>query len=133
MSKQLFTDERWAQEQPRRGGTLVYALGSDPALQLAITTNLNSQQAATHMFSQVLRVTKDGKFTGDLAKLGRHMAEDGLTYTFKIRQNAKWHDGHQLAAEDVRYALADINMKYNPIASTGFGAVDKDGPRMTQL
>ena len=62
------------------------------------------------------------------------MAEDGLTYTFKIRQNAKWHDGRPLTAEDVRYALADINMKYNPIASTGFGAVDKiEAPDDTTL
>jgi peptide/nickel transport system substrate-binding protein len=130
----LGTSGAFAQEQPRRGGTLVYALGSDPAhFNLAITTDLNSQQGATHMFSQVLRVTKDGKFTGDLAE-SWHMAEDGLTYTFKIRQNAKWHDGRRLTAEDVRYALADINMKYNPIASTGFAAVDKiEAPDDTTL
>lgn len=130
----LYPTSARAQEQPRRGGTLVYALGSDPAhFNLAITTDLNSQQAATHMFSQVLRVTKDGKFTGDLAE-SWHMAEDGLIYTFKIRQNAKWHDGRRLTAEDVRYALADINMKYNPIASTGFGAVDKiEAPDDTTL
>ena len=78
-----------AQEQPRRGGTLVYALGSDPAhLNFAITTDLNAQQAATHMFSQLFRVTKDGKFTGDLAE-SWDMAADGMTYTFKIRQNVE--------------------------------------------
>ena len=46
----------------------------------------------------------------------------------------KWHDGTPLTAEDVRWALTEINMKYNPIASTGFAAVDKiEAPDATTL
>ena len=71
--------------------------------------------------------------TGDLAESWT-MSPDGLTYTFKIRQNVKWHDGRPLTAEDVRWALTEINMKYNPIASTGFAAVDKiEAPDDTTL
>lgn len=121
----ILTAPASAQEQPRKGGTLVYALGGDPAhLNVAITTDLNAQQVATHIFSQVLRVDKDAKVTGDLAESWT-MAPDGLTYTFKIRDNVKWHDGKKLTAEDVRWALSEINMKLNPVASTGFAAVDK--------
>ena len=75
-----------AQEQPRKGGTLVYALGGDPPhLNIAITTDLNAQQVATQMFSQLLRVDKDANVTGDLAESWT-MSPDGLTYTFKIRE-----------------------------------------------
>ena len=57
-----------AQEPPRKGGTLVYALGGDPAhLNIAITSDLNAQQVATQIFSQLLRVDKDTNVTGDLA------------------------------------------------------------------
>jgi peptide/nickel transport system substrate-binding protein len=114
-----------AQEMPKTGGTLIYALGGDPAhLNIAITTDLNAQQTATQLFSQLVRTDTKGNVSGDLAE-SWDMSPDGLTYTFKIRKNVKWHDGKPLTAEDVRYALAEINMKYNPVASTGFAAVDK--------
>ncbi|GAB4451985.1 MAG: ABC transporter substrate-binding protein [Armatimonadaceae bacterium] len=33
------------------------------------------------------------------------VSEDGKTYTFKIRQGAKFHNGRQITAEDVKYSL----------------------------
>ena len=33
---------------------------------------------------------------------------DGLTYTFKMRKGAKFHDGTEITAEDVRYSLERI-------------------------
>jgi peptide/nickel transport system substrate-binding protein len=114
-----------AQEAPKRGGTLVYALTNEPPhLNIAITTDLNAQQAATNLFSQLIRVEVDGRVTGDLAE-SWEMAPNGLTYTFRIRKNVRWHDGRPLTAEDIRWALTEITMKYNPIASTGFAAVEK--------
>jgi peptide/nickel transport system substrate-binding protein len=114
-----------AQETPKRGGTLVYALTNEPPhLNIAITSDLNAQQSATNLFSQLVRVEVDGKVNGDLAE-SWDMAPNGLTYTFRIRRNVRWHDGRPLTAEDVRWALTEITMKYNPVASTGFAAVDK--------
>ena len=114
-----------AQETPKKGGTLIYALTNEPPhLNIAITTDLNAQQSATNIFSQLIRVEKDGTLTGDLAE-SWDAAPDGMSYTFRIRRNIRWHDGKPLKAEDIRWALTEINMKYNPIASTGFAAVDK--------
>jgi peptide/nickel transport system substrate-binding protein len=114
-----------AQETPKKGGTLIYALTNEPPhLNIAITTDLNAQQSATNIFSQLIRVEKDGTLTGDLAE-SWDAAPDGMSYTFRIRRNIQWHDGKPLKAEDIRWALTEINMKYNPIASTGFAAVDK--------
>ena len=114
-----------AQETPKKGGTLIYALTNEPPhLNIAITTDLNAQQSATNIFSQLIRVEKDGTLTGDLAE-SWDAAPDGMSYTFRIRPNIQWHDGKPLKAEDIRWALTEINMKYNPIASTGFAAVDR--------
>jgi peptide/nickel transport system substrate-binding protein len=114
-----------AQETPKKGGTLIYALTNEPPhLNIAITTDLNAQQSATNIFSQLIRVEKDGTLTGDLAE-SWDAAPDGMSYTFRIRRNIQWHDGKPLKAEDIRWALTEINMKYNPIASTGFAAVDR--------
>ena len=78
-----------AQETPKRGGTVVYALPSDPPhLNAALTNDLNAQQTATQVFSQLIRVDKDGKPSGDLAESWT-MAPDGKTYTFKIRKGVK--------------------------------------------
>src|SRR5204862_4656120 len=33
---------------------------------------------------------------------------DGLTYTFKLRRGAKFHDGAEVTAEDVRYSIERI-------------------------
>jgi peptide/nickel transport system substrate-binding protein len=36
------------------------------------------------------------------------VSPDGLTYTFKLRRGAKFHDGTEVAAEDVRYSIERI-------------------------
>jgi peptide/nickel transport system substrate-binding protein len=36
------------------------------------------------------------------------ISSDGKTYTFKIRQGVKFHDGNPLTAEDVRYSLSRL-------------------------
>jgi peptide/nickel transport system substrate-binding protein len=36
------------------------------------------------------------------------VSPDGLTYTFKLRQGAKFHDGSEITAEDVRYSIDRI-------------------------
>src|SRR5882724_6408585 len=36
------------------------------------------------------------------------VSPDGLTYTFKLRHGAKFHDGAEITAEDVRYSAERI-------------------------
>src|SRR3989442_6608464 len=36
------------------------------------------------------------------------VSADGLTYTFKLRRGAKFHDGAEITAEDVRYSMERI-------------------------
>lgn len=44
---------------------------------------------------------------GDLAK-SWEVSEDGLTYTFHLRQGVKWHDGAPFTAADVVWTIEDI-------------------------
>lgn len=43
----------------------------------------------------------------DLAK-SWELAKDGMTYTFRLDENAKWHDGKPVTAEDVVFSLDSL-------------------------
>jgi len=62
-----------AQETPKRGGTVVYALTADPVhLNAALTNDLNAQQTSTQIFSQLLTVDKSGQTLAARAGLRLH-------------------------------------------------------------
>jgi microcin C transport system substrate-binding protein len=44
-----------------------------------------------------------------------HISDDGLTYTFVMRPEAKFHDGAPLGAEDVAWSLNTLKDKGHPI------------------
>ena len=48
---------------------------------------------------------KDGNFFADLAADLPKISDDGLVYTIPIRQGVKFHNGRELAAEDVKFTL----------------------------
>ena len=95
-------------QEPKRGGTLVYALTADPPhLNAALTNDLNAQQTATQVFSQLIRVNKNAEVTGDLAE-SWSMAPDGLSYTFKLRQGVTFSNGKAFTADDVVFSINTI-------------------------
>jgi len=56
-----------------------------------------------HIFSGLVSLDTNLQVQPDLAA-GWEVSEDGLTYTFYLRQNAAFHDGRPLTAEDVIYS-----------------------------
>ncbi len=54
--------------------------------------------------STLIRYTADMTFEGDLA-LSHTLSEDGLLYTFQLRQDAFFTDGEQVTADDVVFTL----------------------------
>jgi peptide/nickel transport system substrate-binding protein len=47
------------------------------------------------------------------------ISDDGKTYTFKIRQGVKYHDGSEVDAESVKFALDRVTDKNHPYYNTG--------------
>jgi peptide/nickel transport system substrate-binding protein len=56
------------------------------------------------LHASLLDTDADGQLIGGVAE-DWSMSEDGLTWTFKIREGIKFHDGTDLTAEDVAYTL----------------------------
>ena len=49
----------------------------------------------------------------DLAE-SYEISPDGLTYTFKLRPGVKFHNGRELAAEDIKYSIERVRRPRDP-------------------
>ncbi|MDO5641145.1 MAG: ABC transporter substrate-binding protein [Paracoccus sp. (in: a-proteobacteria)] len=92
-----------AQETPRSGGTLRYAVSDDPANFDCHSANhfASLMRLAPH-YSTLLRFAPHDypNIDGDLAE-SWEADPDALTYTFRLRDGVRFHDGTTLDAEDV--------------------------------
>jgi len=93
-----------AQEKPHHGGTLIYAVGAEPA---SLDGHREDSFATIHptapFYSLLVRVNQDrpSEVEADLAESWT-IARDGLTYTFKLHPGIKFHDGSALTSRDVK-------------------------------
>ena len=94
------------------GGRLVIATFGDPKTFNPITANeSSSEDIIRFLFASLVNMdwlTQD--IEPGLAE-SWSVAEDKKTWTFKLRKNAKWNDGHPLNADDVTFTWDVI---YNP-------------------
>lgn len=98
-----------AQETPKAGGILSLVTSGDPPNFDPFSNNSSFVLhvcAACYNSLLMMDPEEPTKIVGDLAT-GWTQSEDGLTYTFTLVQNAKFHDGVPLTAADVK-ATFDI-------------------------
>ena len=99
-----------AQEKPEYGGILTYAVGSTPP---TLDAHREATFAVIHPvsphYSFLLRFDPANypKVEGDLAESWT-VSPDHKTYTFKIRDGVKFHDGSILTARDVKASYDKI-------------------------
>jgi peptide/nickel transport system substrate-binding protein len=55
-------------------------------------------------YSSLVSEAPDGKYVGNLAKEWSH-SEDGLVWTFTLKDGIKWHNGEALTAADVVWSI----------------------------
>src|SRR5207245_1124026 len=69
-------------------------LGSDPpTLDPALSGDTDSATYVVEIFSGLVTLNRDLQIVPDLAESMPEVSSDGKTYTFKIRDNAKFQDG----------------------------------------
>ena len=59
------------------------------------------------VFTGLTRAEANGEILPELAEAWK-VSEDGLTYTFYLRQNVRWHDGVPFTASDVAFTIGLI-------------------------
>lgn len=94
--------------EPRQGGTLVVALPANP---LTYNPNARPDDAGAmifqNLFSKLVTLDEHYNVIPDLAQ-DWDIAEDGLTYTFHLHPEARWHDGEPVTAADVKWTFEAI-------------------------
>ena len=113
-----------AAETPRRGGVLLAAIGADaPSLDAHQESTFATIQLVAPLYSTLLQIDPSSypKIIGDAAGEWK-IAPDGLTYTFKIRQGIKFHDGSSMTAADVKATYDKIVFPPEGVRSVRKGA-----------
>ncbi|HEX8096404.1 MAG TPA: ABC transporter substrate-binding protein [Pyrinomonadaceae bacterium] len=91
----------------RRGGNTFVIAYSDNVSTLdpigSVTVDAASERMRVLMFNSLVRKSEKFEYVGDLASYQR--SDDGLTYTFTLRDGVKFHDGKPLTSADAKYTL----------------------------
>jgi peptide/nickel transport system substrate-binding protein len=99
-----------AAETPRRGGVLLAVIGADPpSLDCHQEQTFACIQLMAPIYNLLLQIDPYHypNVVGDLATEWK-ISPDGRTYTFKIRQGVKFHDGSPLTAADIKASYDKI-------------------------
>ena len=86
-------------------GGIFLRLGADPpTLDPHLTTDVNSAVYAVEIYSGLMTIDRNLAIVGDLAE-SWEVSADGLTTTFRIHPDAKFHDGRKVTANDIKWSL----------------------------
>ena len=104
-AEQPAVEEPVAVEEPasKVGGTLVYAIAAEPdTLDPAKTGAAVSDIVMNTTGCSLVAVDVDGNVVPYVAK-DWNVSEDGLTYTFSLRDDVKYHNGKSVTAHDFAF------------------------------
>ncbi len=93
-------------EEPQYGGTFVFFHESNVrSLDPHIAFDELSGMAIRLLFDGLLDYDEETRLVPSLAREMPRQSEDGLTFTFELREGVRFSNGRELTAEDVRWSL----------------------------
>ena len=120
----------------KRGGTITVGRPDEP---LTFDPFIPSDNGSIYAIAQVCEplVSADADGTGLVPGLAESWtnSEDGLTYTFTLREGLKFSDGSPVTSEDVKFSIGKV---MNPAAAYGFAfepvaSIDAVDPRTIKI
>ncbi|CZQ86013.1 Hypothetical protein Tpal_715 [Trichococcus palustris] len=73
-------------------------------LDTTLMTDINSSNYISHIIEGLLKIDAEGKAVPAIAAEAGTISEDGLTYTYKLREDVKWSNGEPVTAKDFVFA-----------------------------
>jgi len=117
-----------AAETPSRGGTLTYLIEAEPP---TLVTIAHTAGGSTRISPKVT----EGLLTYDLnfrpipvLATAWDVSPDGLRYTFRLRQDVKWHDGRDFSSADVAHSFMLLKESHPRGRGTFANVVDIQTP-----
>jgi peptide/nickel transport system substrate-binding protein len=89
------------------GGMTEGIVGSPRFINPVLAVSDADRDLTSLVYSGLLRATPDGEYVSDLAD-HYSVSPDGLTYTFVLKDNAKFHDGKPVTADDVVFTVEKV-------------------------
>ena len=111
-----------AESQPRRGGTITIALSTDGVSFHPYKTTDTASRAYLQLISSAGLLTTDPRdpkqYVPELAESWT-LGDDRVTYTFRLRPDIRWSDGHPITSADFKWTFEQARNPENgyPYAS----------------
>ncbi|MDX1430961.1 MAG: ABC transporter substrate-binding protein [Gammaproteobacteria bacterium] len=111
----------------KRSGTLVHLIQPEvPTLATYLSTSSPVSQGGTRAYAGLLEYDFDLNPLPSVAE-SWNVSEDGLTVTFKLRKDVKFHDGQPLTSADVKYTILEVLKQVHPRGPNSFREVGEIG------
>lgn len=105
--------------QPQPGGTLRAGMQTDPVGLDPHTTNATAtRNMLENVYDTLVMFDSEGRIVPGLAE-SWETSEDGLTWTFTLREGVTFHNGDPLTAQDVAFSI--LRIKDPEVASPNAG------------
>lgn len=102
------TDDNSQISEPKQGGTYVMRSHGEPnSFNPNMKTDDLQLPATYNIFNRLVKMTVDSSVVPDLAT-DWEFSEDGMTLTFNLRENVKWHDGEPFTSHDVVWTFTQV-------------------------
>ena len=109
----MFTSQPQVVTAKEYGGTFIKVAPAEPPTMVAeIGNGVAALMVGSNIYNLLVRYDYDFKTQPELAESWK-ITNDGKTYTFKLRNDVKWHDGTKFTAEDVKFSLLEITCKHH--------------------
>lgn len=108
-------------DQPKYGGTVVVAVTGDPGgLNPAITTQGGVTTIGGSIFNGLVAADFDLNPVPDLAT-SWEITDGGRVYTFRLAENAVFHDGKPVTSADVKFTFEEMLLKFHSRTRAALG------------
>lgn len=120
-------------EEPSGGGTLIAGISAQPdQLDPHLTTAYASFQVLENVYDTLVAPDAEGSFQPSLATEWT-TSDDGLTWTFTLREGVTFHDGSAFDSADVVYSLNRMMSDESGVAWRFASVENVDAPDATTV
>lgn len=125
------SDDSSKESKTSGGNVLRYAVRDDPpTLDPQLMNSIPCTTIGFHIFDGLMRY-QDGKVIPASAET-HEVSEDGMTYTFHLRDGLKWSDGKPVTAGDYEYGFKRLVDPNTASEYAFYGAIIKNGTEVNQ-